>query len=105
MVVPRWARATVTVTTDPQTLIAAVRDGETTDSGATTTTRDVADVVTDPYDAVEAELRDPEREGAVERTTFGGERAWLVTEANGDDAPAETQDEPVGTATRDQPTT
>lgn len=104
MVVPRWARATVTVTTDPQTLIAAVRDGETTDSGATTT-RDVADVVADPYDAVEAELRDPEREGAVERTTFGGERAWLVTEANGDDAPAETQDEPVGTATRDQPTT
>lgn len=63
------------------------------------------DVVADPYDAVEAERRDLERAGAVERRTIGGECVRPVTEADDDDAPAETRaDGPVGTATRDQPT-
>ena len=84
--------------TETQKLIDAVRDNETTDPGGMTTTRDVADVVSESYETVEAELRALRREGQVESKTFGGQRVWVVPEDD-DRAPAGT---PMPTTTREQ---
>jgi hypothetical protein len=73
----------------PQTLVDAVRDGDTTDAGAMTTTQDVTDVVPYDYSTVDEALRALALEGVVESTTFGNERVWVVPD---DD---ETQDETI----------
>jgi hypothetical protein len=85
------------MTTDPQTLIDAVRDGEMTDPGAMTTTQDVTDVVPESYAIVEQELRALERDGVIESTTFGDQRVWVVP----DDSQTQTDTTPMPTTTRE----
>ncbi|ERH09298.1 MAG: hypothetical protein J07HX64_01051 [halophilic archaeon J07HX64] len=69
---------------DRQTLIDAVREGETTDAGGMTTTQDVTDVVSESYWTVEEELRTLRREGAVESKIFGNQRVWVVPDNSRD---------------------
>jgi hypothetical protein len=83
---------------DANELIAAVDEGALTDPGGMTTTRDVADVVSEPYETVEAALRALQREGQIEAKTFGGQRVWVVPEDDGP-TPAGT---PMPTTTREQ---
>ncbi|QSG14702.1 helix-turn-helix domain-containing protein [Halapricum desulfuricans] len=87
------------MTTDPQTLLKAVKEGEMTDAGGMTTTQDVADVVSDSYETVAEKLRDLERDGAIESKTFGNERVWVVP-ADTDVADTEPAGTPIPTDTR-----
>ena len=86
------------MTIETQTLIDAVRANEVTDPGGMTTTRDVADVVSESYETVETELRALRREEQVESKMFGGQRVWVVPEGD-DRGPART---PMPTTTRGQ---
>lgn len=88
------------MTIDTQTFIEAVEAGEMTDPGGMTTTRDVADVVPDPYDAVKEQLHALEREGIIESISFGNERVWRVPDDGEDSQVEPTTDRPISTATR-----
>jgi hypothetical protein len=88
------------MSTDRQTLIDAVREGETTDPGGMTTTQDVADVVPESYWTVEEELRALRREGAVESKIFGNQRVWVVP----DNSRKQTSTAPMPTTTREPAT-
>jgi DNA-binding transcriptional MocR family regulator len=91
------------MTIDSQKLIDTVETGELTDSGAMTTTADVAQVVSDSRETVEQKLEALEDEGLIESKMFGNERVWVVPDNNGnddDDSPDET---PMPTDTRVPP--
>lgn len=85
------------MSTDSQTLIAAVEAGEMTDPGAMTTTQDVANAVGDSYSAVDEQLHTLANEGVIECKIFGNEEVWVVPEDSG-----QTPDRsPMPTTTRD----
>ena len=88
------------MTDKTQRLIDAVEAGESTDPGGMTTTRDVADVVPYEYSVVEMELEALEREGAIESTTFGNDRVWIVPEDPASSRVELTTDETMFTTTR-----
>jgi len=90
------------MTTDSQTLLKAVKEGEVTDAGGMTTTQDVADVVPDSYETVAEKLRDLERDGAIESKTFGSQRVWVVS-ADSDIADTKPARTPMPTDTRAPP--
>ena len=83
-----------------KTLIDAVEAGELTDPGAMTTTRDVADALPYAAEAVEAELRALEEDGAVTSATFGGAVVWTVTDDSADERTDPDPGEPLPTTTR-----
>lgn len=94
-----------TVTTDSQPLIDAVKAGEMTDHGGMTTTRDIADVVTDSYWTVDEKLHALEQEGLIESTSFGNEHVWFVPDDDTDPLVKTTPDRTISTSTRDPLTT